>query len=178
MAGEANRLQPAWVLELEQAMAMAGEMEAGLVARGLQAAAVGGTGAAATGTRGAVRVVGRPPSAAVAPEPLREAARAMGTAVEATEGERRAAEATMPAVAATTAMLEEVTAMPRVAGTPEGGYLPAEGTPRGAKNGRTWKPAEPRRRRSTDSPAGAARAAAAHARPAARRTRTRPAAEA
>lgn len=165
VAGEASRLQPARVLELarlERARAMVVGREAGTVARRLQAEAEGGTGAAAKGTRGAARAAGRSPSAAAA---------------AATEAERLAAEATMPVAAMVSARAEEATAMSRVAGRPEGGYLPAEGTWPGARNGRRWRRAEPRRRTSRGSPAGAGPAAPAAGR-AARRTPTRPAPEA
>jgi hypothetical protein len=176
VAGEANRLRPARVLELaglEQARAMVGGLEAETVARRLRVAAVeGGTGAAVMGTLGAARGAGRSPSAAVAPAPRR------GVAVAgAMEAARPAAEATMPVAAAMSARAEEVTAVSRVAGTPAGGYLPAEGTSPGAGSGRRWRLAGPRRRRSRGSLAGAGPAvpAAGHA---AQRRPTSPAAEA
>jgi len=73
----------------------------------------------------------------------------------------------MPAAAATAAMVQEAAAMAPAKGTPEVGYLPAEAT-----NGRTRRPAEPRRTTSTGKPAAAEPAAPAAARspPAARRT--------
>lgn len=64
LAGEANRLQTARELKLvhlEQATATVGGMEAAMAARRLQGVARGGTAAAVTGTRGAVRAVGRSP---------------------------------------------------------------------------------------------------------------------
>ena len=64
-------------------------------------------------------------------------------------------------LAAMSAPAEELTAEARAAGTPVAGCLPAEGTSPGtAEDGRRWRRAEPRRRRSRGSPAGAARTAA------------------
>jgi hypothetical protein len=93
--------------------------------------------------------------------------------VEATEGGRPAEEATMLAAEAMAAMVQEAAAMAAmvqvapmapVKGTPEVGYLPAEGTVPEAKNDRTRSPAERRRTTSTGKPVAAEPAAAAAAR--------------
>ena len=169
MAGEANRQQHARepeLVQLEQATAMVSWMEPAMAARRWEAAAEEGTAVAVMGIRGAERAAGPSPAGAAGLEAVTGLDMAAVT-VEATEGERLAEEATMPAVAATAAMVQEAAAMAPAKGTPEVGYLPAE-----AKNGRTQRPAERRRTTSTGKPAAAEPAAPAAARspPAARRT--------
>lgn len=174
MAGEANRQQHERELELvqlEQATAMVSWMEPAMAARRWEAAAEEGTAVAVMGIHGAERAAGPSPAGAAGLEAV-TGLDMVAVTVEATEGERLAEEATMPAAAATAAMVQEAAAMAPVKGTPEVGYLPAGATSPEAKNGMTRRPAERRRTTSTGKPAAAGLAAPAAARspPAARRT--------
>lgn len=174
MAGEANRQQHARepeLVQLEQATAMVSWMEPAMAARRWEAAAEEGTAVAVMGIRGAERAAGPSPAGAAGLEAVTGLGMAVVT-VEATEGERLAEEATMPAAAATAAMVQEAAAMAPAKGTPEVGYLPEEATLPEAKNGRSRRPAERRRTTSTGKPVAAEPAAPAAARspPGARRT--------
>lgn len=147
-----------------------------MAARRWEAAAEEATAVAVMGTREAERAAGPSPAGAAGLEAVTGLDMAAVT-VEATEGERLAEEATMPAAEATAAMVQVAATTAPVKGTPEVGYLPAEATSveattAEAKNGRTRRPAERRRTMSTGKPAAAGPAAPAAARspPAARRT--------
>jgi hypothetical protein len=165
LAGEANRQQHERELELvqlEQATAMVSWMEPAMAARRWEAAAEEGTAVAVMGIHGAERAAGPSPAGAAGLEAV-TGLDMVAVTVEATEEERLAEEATMPA-AATAAMVQEAAAMAPVKGTPEVGYLPAGATSPEAKNGMTRRPAERRQMTSTGKPAAAGPAAPAAAR--------------
>jgi hypothetical protein len=159
-------------VQLEQATATANWMEPALAARRWEAAEEGGTAVAVMGIRGAERAAD-PSSAGAAGLEVVIGLDMAAVTVEATEGGRPAEEATMLAAEATAAMVQvaaamaamvvQVAPMAPVKGTPEVGYLPAEGTLPEAKNDRTRSPAERRRTTSTGKPVAAEPAAAAAA---------------
>lgn len=159
-------------MQLEQATATANWMEPALAARRWEAAEEGGTAVAVMGIRGAERAAD-PSSAGAAGLEVVIGLDMAAVTVEATEGGRPAEEATMLAAEAMAAMVQEAAAMAAmvqvapmapVKGTPEVGYLPAEGTLPEAKNDRTRSPAERRRTTSTGKPVAAEPTAAAAAR--------------
>ena len=125
-AGVANGQQHARGLELaqvEQATAMVSWMELVMAARRREEAAGEVTAVAVMGIRGVERAVGPTPAGEAGLEAATGVVTATATA-EATEGERQAGEATMPAPAATVLAAAVMTAMAPVEGSPEVGYLP------------------------------------------------------